>query len=364
MSQQSKVGWAKLRVGLVTIVALAILGYLIFLLSGTHGFFKGKSTIYTYLGDSSDLAQGAPVRLNGIVVGEVSKVELSGSSEPARVIRIDMEIKNEYMSAIPVDSGAKLASGNLLGTKYVNINKGRSTQTIKQGAELKSSSSAALEDVFQQGDTALAALEAILQKVNTLLDQIMSGQGSIGKLLVDPALYDKAVGVVNEGHKLLATLNSDQGTLGKLIHDDKLYDDFRGSVSRLNTLMDGLQQGQGTMGKILKDPALYDNSLKTVDDLRKTIAEAKTTLADINAGKGTVGKLLKSDELHDQIKATIGRMDTLLDKINSGQGTIGQLLVNPALYDSLEGTTRELHGLLKDFRANPKKFLRIKLGLF
>ena len=39
-------------------------------------------------------------------------------------------------------------------------------------------------------------------------------------------------------------------------------------------------------------------------------------------------------------------------------------MVNPALYDSLNGTTKEMHELLKDFRANPKKFLRIKLGLF
>ena len=41
-----------------------------------------------------------------------------------------------------------------------------------------------------------------------------------------------------------------------------------------------------------------------------------------------------------------------------------QLLVNPQLYESLNLTTREMTGLLKDFRANPKKFLRIKLGLF
>lgn len=364
MSQQSKVRWAQLRVGLVTIVALAILGYLIFLLSGTHGFFKGKSTIYTYMGDSSDLAEGAPVRLNGIVIGEVRKVELSGSSEPGRVIKIDMEIKNDFMRAIPVDSGAKLASGNLLGTKYININKGRSPETVKPGAELKSSSSAALEDVFQQGDTALAALEAILKKVDTLLDQVQSGKGTIGKFLVDPALYDKAVSVVNEMQRLLNTLNSDTGTIGKLLNDDKLYEDVRSTVVRMNTLIDGLEQGQGTAGKFLKDPALYDDFRKTVADLRKTIAEANSMLTDLNAGKGTVGKLLKSDELHEQIKATIGRMDTLLDKINSGQGTIGQLLVNPAMYESLEGTTRELHGLLKDFRANPKKFLHIKLGLF
>jgi hypothetical protein len=40
------------------------------------------------------------------------------------------------------------------------------------------------------------------------------------------------------------------------------------------------------------------------------------------------------------------------------------LLVNPALYDSLNGTMREAQALVKDIHANPKKFLRIKLGLF
>ena len=78
----------------------------------------------------------------------------------------------------------------------------------------------------------------------------------------------------------------------------------------------------------------------------------------------TAGKLLSSDELHNQLQATMGRLDTLLDKINNGQGTIGQLLVNPSLYQNLDSTTREVNGLMKDFRANPKKFLRIKLGLF
>ena len=62
----------------------------------------------------------------------------------------------------------------------------------------------------------------------------------------------------------------------------------------------------------------------------------------------------------------MGRLDTLLDKMNSGQGTIGQLLVNPALYTRALSTVprEEINGLMKDFRANPKKFLRIKLAIF
>ena len=58
------------------------------------------------------------------------------------------------------------------------------------------------------------------------------------------------------------------------------------------------------------------------------------------------------------------KVNTAIDKINSGQGTIGQLMVNPQLYDSMNGATRELNALIKDVRANPKKFLRIKLAIF
>jgi phospholipid/cholesterol/gamma-HCH transport system substrate-binding protein len=58
------------------------------------------------------------------------------------------------------------------------------------------------------------------------------------------------------------------------------------------------------------------------------------------------------------------KVNATLDKINAGQGTIGQLMVNPQLYDSLNGATREAQSLVKDMRANPKKFLRIKLALF
>ena len=60
----------------------------------------------------------------------------------------------------------------------------------------------------------------------------------------------------------------------------------------------------------------------------------------------------------------IAKMNGTVDKLNAGQGTVGQLLVNPQLYESLNGTTRELHDLLRDFRANPKKFLSIKLKIF
>jgi phospholipid/cholesterol/gamma-HCH transport system substrate-binding protein len=364
MPQQTKARWAELRVGIMAIIALSLLGYLVFLLTGAGGFFERTSNVFTYMTDSSDLAEGAPVRLNGIVVGKVNKVALSGSNDPGRIIKIEMEIEDKFFPAIPDDSVAAIAAGNLLGTKYINITKGSSGQIVQKNGELKSASTAELTELFQQGNNALAALQDIIKKVDQLLTEVLSGQGTIGKLLVDSTLADKAVGLENEAQKLLSALNSNKGTIPKWLNDDTMDTEVRGTLGRINTLMDGLQQGQGTLGKILKDPAMYDDAQASIKDLRKAMASIQKLIDGINAGEGTAGKLLKSDELHNELKTSLERTNALLDTINNGQGTIGMLMNNPSLYESLDGTAQELHGLMKDFRSNPKKFLTIKLVLF
>ena len=48
----------------------------------------------------------------------------------------------------------------------------------------------------------------------------------------------------------------------------------------------------------------------------------------------------------------------------AGQGTLGQLMVNPQLYESLNGATYEMHEFLKEFRKDPRKYLRIKASIF
>lgn len=364
MALQSKKKWAQLKVGLMAIVAIAMLAFLIYLMTGSRGLFKSRSQVYTYLNDSAAIAEGAPVRLNGINVGRVARIDLSGENSPNRVVRLTLEIENEYLRSIPSDSQSTITAENLLGTKYINVAKGKSPTPIAPGGEIKSLDTREFADVVQQGYTALSSLDGILKKLDGVLGQVQVGKGTIGKLLVDETLYNKLVAITTDTNGVVNSLNSDKGTLGKLIHDDSLYMELKGTLTRVNALADGIQKGEGTAGKLLKDPALYDETRAAIGDTRKTIASLNQTIDGLNKGEGTAGKLLKSDELHKQLTATMGRLDTLLDKVNSGQGTLGQLVANPALYQSLDTTTREMNGLLKDFRANPKKFLRIKLGLF
>ncbi len=357
MPVQNKLSWARLKVGLMALASLIILVVVIVLVTGDRSIFAGHSTIYTYMNDATALSEGAPVTLNGFTVGKVSEVALSGLKDPQKIVKITMQIQDKYMPQIPSDSLTELTAPNLLGTKFVNITKGKSPTPVKDGGTLPTLNTAGFEDVVKQGYAVLTSLQGIVDRADKIVGLIENGQGSIGKLLVSDEMYNRLLAIINEADQIGKALNNSQGTVGKLIYDPALYNDLRGSIGRMDALLDGLQQGQGTAGKLLKDPTLYNQLQKTVTDLDQIVA-------DLNAGKGTAGKLLKSDELANQLSGTINRIDVLMDKVNAGQGTIGQLLVNQQLYDNLNGTAAEMHGLMKDFRSNPKKFLRIKLSIF
>jgi phospholipid/cholesterol/gamma-HCH transport system substrate-binding protein len=364
MPQQSKAKWARLRVGLLAIAAMIIVAILVFLITGNSNPFSSKTDVFTYMNDAAALAEGAPVNLNGIPIGKVNKITLSGSKDPRRIIRVDMQVPSDKLGSIPADSVASISAANVLGTKFINIKMGKSSQTMRPGQEVQSLNTAEFEDVVQQGYAVLTSLQGIVDKVNQLVDQVESGKGSIGKLLVDQTLYNHVLAIVDSVQLLTNAISSDKGTLGKVIYDPELYNQVKGSLTRIDTMLQDLQAGQGTAGKLLKDPALYNDTQKTISDADNVVKQLNQLAADLNAGKGSAGKLLKSDELHHQLLVTLGKVDTVIDKMSAGQGTIGQLLVNQQLYDNLNGSTRELQGLLKDFRTNPKKFLRIKLGLF
>jgi phospholipid/cholesterol/gamma-HCH transport system substrate-binding protein len=357
MPIQNRATWARLKVGILAIFAMSILAVLIFLITGNTNIFESQVEVYTFMADAAALTNGAPVNVDGIPVGKVKAIRLSGSKDAQRLVRIDMQLPEGRLRDIPVDSIASISSANVLGTKYINIKSGMSPMTVQPGGELKSLNTGEFQDLVQQGFGVMTSLQDTVQRINKIVGLVENGQGSIGKLLVDETLYNNLLAILAQVKGLADTLNSDKGTLGLLLNNRDIYDQFTGTLKRVDSIVEDVQNGQGTAGKLLKDPALYNQFLDTAKGVHQLVD-------DLNAGKGTAGQLLKSEDLSNQLKATLAKIDSIIDKVNSGQGTIGQLLVNQQLYDNLNGATRQMHLLMQDFRANPKKFLRIKLSIF
>ena len=357
MPSAQRVAWAQLRVGVVAVVAMVLLAMMVFLVTGKTSFFENKVTLYTYLSDSAAMANGAEVRLNGIEIGKVEKVDLSGDTDAQRAVKVTMLVSAERLKQIPLDSEAAIGAANVLGTKYINIKRGKAAETIKVGGTIKAVDTSSFDDVVASGYNVLESTREMLKRMDKIVSVVEQGKGSIGKLIYDEQLYKNLNGTAAEARKITEQINTGKGSLTKLLYDDAILQDVRKTFARVDNLLDGLEQGQGTAGKLLKDTALHD-------DLRKTLSEFRLVAADLNAGKGTAGKLLKDEATLKQINQTIAKVDTMLARLNAGEGTLGQLMVNRQLYESLNGATREVHDLMKDFRKNPKKFLSIKLGLF
>jgi phospholipid/cholesterol/gamma-HCH transport system substrate-binding protein len=338
MPELTKVRWSQLKVGVVAFAAMVILAVLIFLLTGNRSIFERDQTVRTYMADGAGMTESTPVRLNGILVGAVQGIKLSGSKNPARAVEFQLTIQEKYMREIPDDSTA-------------------AATPIKPGGELRSLQTQDIPELMAQSANLIQTLQDISKRANSMLADIDEGKGNLGKLLRDDELYNRLNAIAAEGQQLLADVRNGKGTLSKLIYDDSLYQEVRAPIKRIDQMLADLQQGQGSAGKLLKDPQVYDEA-------QQTLAEMRKLTQDLNAGKGTAGKLLKDEQLYKQFTELTAKLDTTIDRINSGQGTVGQLLVNPQMYDAMNGAMHEFQGLAKDIRSNPKKFLTIRLKIF
>jgi phospholipid/cholesterol/gamma-HCH transport system substrate-binding protein len=357
MPDRSRIRWSQLKVGLVAVAAMVILAVLIFLLTSSGGVLQHWVTLRMYVDDAAGTSTKAPVRLNGILIGYVDNIRLSGSRRPNESVEFDLSIQQKYLKEIPNDSQGTITAASLLGDKYINITRGTSRQPIQPGGVLRSVPPQDIPELMAQSANVLATLQNIVKRVDGILASVEQGKGNVGKLLRDEELYKRLNGLASEGEQLLTDVRRGKGTLSRLIYEDTLYQELRSPIQRIDAMLADLQRGQGTAGRLLRDPAVYD-------DAHASLVQLRALVQNLNAGKGTAGKLLTDEALYAQINQLIARVDATVGKINSGQGTLGQLVVNPQLYTNLNGALGDVRLLIKDIRANPKKFLSLKLALF
>jgi phospholipid/cholesterol/gamma-HCH transport system substrate-binding protein len=354
---QKQLKWSQLRVGLTVLFASITLAVLTFLMSGTTGFFTPKITLKSYFDDAQGIRNGAPVRLQGVDVGNVTAIRVVPNN-PATPVEVVMKVTTKYSFNIRKDSVTSMATAGVLGETYINIDSAHAKGLeARDGDVLATRETPDIQDVVRASQGTLQNLDALLKRTDRILAFIESGQGSIGKLVYDPSLYNQFAQTVTEFKGIVDEVRSGQGSLGKLLVTDEAYNKAIAAVDKVNVMIDELQQGKGTAGKFLKDPALYDNA-------NQTIANVKKLTDDINAGKGAIGKLAKDEALAQKLDNTIRKLSALTDELEAGQGTVGKLFKDPSLYNNTDQMLIETRELVKSVRENPKKYLTFKVRVF
>jgi phospholipid/cholesterol/gamma-HCH transport system substrate-binding protein len=356
---EKQVKWSQLRVGLTVIIASITLAVLIFVMTGTTGLFTKKIHIRAYVDNAGGLRVGAPVRLEGVDIGNVSKIRvIHDPLRPLSPVEIVMKITTKYEDTMRSDCLASLNTAGVLGEVFVDVDcRQAKGGPLLNGTELPTRDVAQLQDVVRASQGTLQNVDTLVKRLDNIVSFIQSGQGSIGKVIYDPSLFNRANDMLTQLQNIVSQANSTKGSIGKLLNSDELYNKANLAVDNLNKIIDQINSGQGTAGKFIRDPALYDNA-------NQTLAKANQLVSDINAGKGTLGKLAKDEELAKKLDITITRLNSILDRIDKGEGTAGKLVVDPSLYNNADEMLVETRKLIAAIRKDPKTYLTIHLKIF
>ena len=121
--------WAEAGVGALVLAAAA--AFLVYALShATSSGQRGGYPLLAKFGEAGSLTTGADVRLAGVKIGTVSKIELDPKTFLAKTtLSIDQAVK------LPSDSTVKITSDGLLGGQHVAIAPGGAADDLKPGAE-------------------------------------------------------------------------------------------------------------------------------------------------------------------------------------------------------------------------------------
>lgn len=358
MPSRKEIQWSQLRVGALVLAATAVLVGLIFLMSGTTGgLFARKLTLRCYFENAAGLKNGAPVTLEGVVIGNVIKVRVVPDRNPTPV-EVTLRMGEEYAHDLHTDSAAQIVQAGVLGDSYIDIDSTHASgPPPADRAELKTSGSPSIQDVIRTSSVSIDEIHALTLKVEKLVDTLNSTKGTAGALINDPTLGRKINQIASDLQTITGTISGGKGSLGKLVNDDTLYTRANAAIDNVNKITADLNEGKGSAGKLLKDDTLYKN-------LNETVANTNQLVAAVNAGKGSLGMIAKDPAFAKKLDDTVSKLDLILNGINEGKGTLGQLAQNRSLYDHADQTLDQTQQLVKMIRDDPKKYLVIRLKLF
>lgn len=295
----------EVKTGILAIIAIVILIF-------GYSFLKGKNlldssrTFYAIYADVEGLSPSSPVTINGLKVGQVTKI---GFLDERGLLVVTFNVDSDFKFS--ENSLAQIYGGGLIGGKSLAI-----VPEYEQGNMAKS------------GDTLPSDIEeGIMELVNERLTPL---QVKVERTIVSTdSLLTAANDVINP-----QTRENLRST----------FEDLAGAVNSIKNTAESLN------GIVAGNSAKITNTLSSLENTSKNFSKFSDSLTqvDINA-------------MARDIEAAIANFEQLSQKLDSGEGTLGKLLTDETVYQNLESATRQMEQLLQDIKLNPKRYVHFSV---
>jgi phospholipid/cholesterol/gamma-HCH transport system substrate-binding protein len=340
----------RFRVGVVVLIALAATMVGVFMIGQRANLFRSKFPYETHFESASGLISGNNVSLNGVVVGSVIEVKLSG--DPAdRTVRVVYDVVKRWTPMIRKGTRASIKTRGLLGDKYIELEGGKPGEPeVPIGGEIPAAPGAGLEKFLEGSGDLMTDLGAIAKSLKNILGRTEKGEGFLGAITSNS---EESVELGNSFNATLHSLNSilakvdhGQGLVGRLLIDEKYgketSDSLAGAIHSVQSLLakidEGVRTGNGAIPALLSDPEGKKKIYDLVDNLALAAAGLVKITENLEKGNGAIPILLHDPQFGKaftgNLKSLSEHLDSISRKLDDGTGTAGKLINDPSLFDS------------------------------
>ncbi|PLX10293.1 MAG: MCE family protein, partial [Marinilabiliales bacterium] len=306
-------------VGFLAIVTIALLVWGIDFLKQSN-LFSEKNNYFIVYNEIDGLVESGEVVLNGLKIGNVSKITYDQKSKG---ILVEINLEDNYR--LPKFTRAEIFSADLMGTKAIRLDFGLGKEGYHPvGDYLLPSREPSLQDkVGQEMLPVKIKAEELMMEMQRVLEIV------------------KYIFNENTRENLSKSFESIKITLNNLENS---------SVS-LDTL---LGQGSGKIQRILSNIESISSNLRDNNDKLANIITNFDNISD-SLAKSEITSTINNADL------ALKQANSILNKIHRGEGTIGMLINNDTLYNNLENAAHNLDELLVDLKENPKRYIHYSL---
>ncbi|MCD4748843.1 MAG: MlaD family protein [Thermoanaerobaculales bacterium] len=344
------------RVGLLTIAALALVALTIMMVGNRRQIFLRHTQYRTSFRNVTGLERGAPVKLNGVTVGEVQIIELPAEAEEQR-IRVRFTVDARYTERIRQDSKASIRSMGLLGDRYLEVTSGaHQSERILEGGLVPGHDPAELSEFVSTGEDLLDNLTAISVSLKNILQRVEAGQGILGELTTEPEaggkLTESLSSTISTLGTILARVERGEGLLGRLVREDSstttMLDELVAtsrSVHRITTQAAiDIERHDTAYAALLRDPEGRRRIEESIDAMHKAASAIAAVAEEMASGEGTLPRLMQDKEFADDfledLYGLVNSLRSTAEKLDRGDGTAGAFINDTQLYQDLEDVVR------------------------
>jgi phospholipid/cholesterol/gamma-HCH transport system substrate-binding protein len=293
----------KTAMGAFVIGGLMLFGLGLFLIGDRRMLFSKSADYYTEFAQLSALQAGAKVRVGGMDAGEI--VEIRVPDGPGSKFRLKFRVVEKLFPVIRTDSVASIATDGLLGNKFLLIDIG-TTGLAAPGCTLPS------KEPFEMGDL-LAKIRNTVTAIDKTVGEVKGNVADATKTVADSAKHvdqiivaaqdpiekvtASAARISEDVSAIIGRVRAGEGTIGKLVNDDAVYNSVSLSAKEVEQALENLRQTSTEVKDLVSRfksgdvPADVERTIKNVADSSERIKVMVASFQPLSGGDGVAGDL-------------------------------------------------------------------------